>query len=293
MDDARRILFNPEPLSPFQEKSPNARVTEGHQEFEPGYVRGWEIGDSPNYPMIIMNMRGQQIKARRAQEGGFVMATGGKVRKVMHEFKHGELHSGSKSGPMVKSRKQAIAIALSEARKAGEKVKKKALGGINLKMPAVQSPSYNLRHQGLLNSSIPGRTDKLPMRVKSGSYVVPADIVSGLGQGNSMAGGAILKNMFNTGPLGIKPMHPRGTQPPRLRPMMKQPHLQEGGEADEGEDDHVPIIAAGGEFIISPEAVQHVGHGDINAGHKVLDRLMLKFRKKNIEDQKKLKPPKK
>jgi hypothetical protein len=38
-----------------------------------------------------------------------------KIGKVMHEYKTGELHSGSKSGPMVKSRKQAIAIAMSEA----------------------------------------------------------------------------------------------------------------------------------------------------------------------------------
>lgn len=41
---------------------------------------------------------------------------GGKVAKVMREFKAGELHSGKK-GPVVKSRKQAIAIALSEAGK--------------------------------------------------------------------------------------------------------------------------------------------------------------------------------
>ena len=40
-----------------------------------------------------------------------------KVEKVMGEYKRGTLHSGSKSGPVVKSRKQAIAIALSEARK--------------------------------------------------------------------------------------------------------------------------------------------------------------------------------
>jgi hypothetical protein len=44
-------------------------------------------------------------------------AKGGKVEKVMHEFKTGALHSGSKKGPVVKSRKQAIAIALSEAGK--------------------------------------------------------------------------------------------------------------------------------------------------------------------------------
>ena len=40
-----------------------------------------------------------------------------KIEKVMHEFKHGELHSGSKHGPMVTNRKQAIAIAMSEAGK--------------------------------------------------------------------------------------------------------------------------------------------------------------------------------
>lgn len=38
-----------------------------------------------------------------------------KVRKVMREFKHGELHSGSKKGPKVTNPKQAIAIGLSEA----------------------------------------------------------------------------------------------------------------------------------------------------------------------------------
>ena len=38
-----------------------------------------------------------------------------KVKKVMKEFKENKLRSGSKKGPKVKSRKQAIAIALSEA----------------------------------------------------------------------------------------------------------------------------------------------------------------------------------
>lgn len=40
-----------------------------------------------------------------------------KVEKVMHEYKEGDLHSGSPEGPEVKSRKQAIAIGLSEQRK--------------------------------------------------------------------------------------------------------------------------------------------------------------------------------
>ena len=46
-----------------------------------------------------------------------------KVKKVMHEYKHGELKSGGRK--KVKSRKQAVAIALSEAREAGAKIPKK------------------------------------------------------------------------------------------------------------------------------------------------------------------------
>lgn len=47
-----------------------------------------------------------------------------KVKKAMHEYEHGELVSG-KSGKKVTSRKQAIAIGLSEARESGAKVPKK------------------------------------------------------------------------------------------------------------------------------------------------------------------------
>jgi hypothetical protein len=47
-----------------------------------------------------------------------------KVEKAMHERKRGTLKSG-KSGKPVKSRKQAVAIGLSQARKAGGKVPKK------------------------------------------------------------------------------------------------------------------------------------------------------------------------
>jgi hypothetical protein len=56
---------------------------------------------------------------RKAQE---------KVEKTMHERKHGTLRSG-RSGRKVKSRKQAIAIGLSEARRAGGKVPRKRSSG--------------------------------------------------------------------------------------------------------------------------------------------------------------------
>jgi len=43
----------------------------------------------------------------------------------MGEFKEGKLRSGSKKGPVVKSQRQAVAIALEESRKAGHKISKK------------------------------------------------------------------------------------------------------------------------------------------------------------------------
>jgi hypothetical protein len=48
-------------------------------------------------------------------------ASGKKVKRAMHEMKQGTLRSG-RSGQRVRSRKQAIAIGLSEARRAGAKV---------------------------------------------------------------------------------------------------------------------------------------------------------------------------
>jgi len=47
-----------------------------------------------------------------------------KMKRTMHEYKHGELKSG-RSGKKVKSRKQAVAIGLSEARRAGANIPKK------------------------------------------------------------------------------------------------------------------------------------------------------------------------
>jgi len=55
--------------------------------------------------------------ARKAPSDRAKVRGSEKVSKVMHEYKEGELHSGSKTGPKVTSRKQAIAIGLDEQRK--------------------------------------------------------------------------------------------------------------------------------------------------------------------------------
>lgn len=77
------------------------------------------------YRSVSMPSKRYGVPRTTLKKGGKV----GKVAKVMGEYKKGELHSGSKKGPVVKNPKQAIAIALSEARKAGAKIPKKGDGG--------------------------------------------------------------------------------------------------------------------------------------------------------------------
>ena len=84
-----------------------------------------------------------------------------KVKKVMHEFKEGTLHSGGKKGPVVKNPKQAIAIAMSEAgmnKKYAHGGKMKGLSAPkDMPMPAMMhaaskmmgsAPNYNVNSTG-------------------------------------------------------------------------------------------------------------------------------------------------
>ena len=81
---------------------------------------------APAGPMIAPRMAAPMAGQMSAMKtGGSAMSKSGmaKVGKVMGEFKSGDLHSGAKAGPKVSSRKQAIAIAMSEARNVGKKKK--------------------------------------------------------------------------------------------------------------------------------------------------------------------------
>ena len=71
-------------------------------------------------PVVVAVAGGAVGKAAGWKEGA-IMAKHGKVHKVMHEFKEGKLHSGSRKGPVVRSKKQAMAIAMSDAGKSRKK----------------------------------------------------------------------------------------------------------------------------------------------------------------------------
>lgn len=126
---------------------------------------------------------------------------------------------------------------------------------------------------GALHSHVAGRTDHLDISVPGESFVVPADVVSGLGEGNTENGFHILNTLFDL---------PGASAPPAIHPM------KDGGVAKES---GVPILAAGGEFVIPPDKVAAVGDGDLKRGHKILDTFVRHVRKETIKTMKGLKGP--
>ncbi len=314
-------------------------------------------------------------------------------------------------------RDQAIAAALNTARKHREG------GGLNalhephihpkkIRMPRAERFVRHLQHTGPIHSSVAGRTDHLPMHVPHGSYVLPADIVSAGGEGNTAAGFKVLRRTFggtpyaggsapygqSGGPYGmaaggaakhhaagilfidpddkillmkrlggdkdhggewalpaggiekgetpedaarreteeetghaydgdlreithrtregvefttfvahVKPFTPKLNEEhdrhawvpideakdmevhPGVRATLDRlrVHKAHGGAVG------VPIVAAGGEWVVHPEHVENVGGGDLDRGHQVLDEFVKHVRKELIGTLKRLPGPKK
>lgn len=158
---------------------------------------------------------------------------------------------------MAKSSSKAINKAVNLARK------------ISAPEPVTPIGGATKLHTGAIKAPVAGRTDHLPMHVPSGSYVIPADIVSAIGEGNTSHGFDIIDYMVRQ-------------------------RKAEGGAADEMDNgDPVAIVAAGGEYVIPPEAVRGFGGGDLGAGHKALDDWVKYERANTIKTLQNLPAPKK
>ena len=170
-------------------------------------------------------------------------------------------------------------------------------GAINMRPAIGRPPGVHL----MGSSSVPGRTDRIPMRAKAGSYVLPADVVSGLGQGNTHAGArmwgqAIMASVPGAGTMGAlrRGTMPKAPQPSFGRMMGRVPSPGRGlGFADGGDvgEEYVPIITAGGEVLIDPEVVEALGNGSEMLGKRKLAESVLRVRKQTIEHLKTLPRP--
>jgi Family of unknown function (DUF6496) len=156
----------------------------------------------------------------------------------------------------------------------------------NLAPGPMQKAGDRQMMKGPILSAVSGRTDAHQGAVPSGSYVVPADIVSGRGQGNTIAGSNIMSRMFKMGPYGtgagtIKGSHttaPKGMAAPKPQLSMASRGGAKSKHAHIGKP--VPVNLAGGEFIIPPENLMATVHPNLDIAHKVMDKWVINERKK-------------
>lgn len=145
-----------------------------------------------------------------------------------------------------------------------------AMHPANLNKGDMEKASYHRGKPvvGLLRSKVAGRTDRLPIEVLEDSYVIPADVVSGWGQGNTEAGAKILDQMFGS-------HHDQGHK------------MADGGYVPR----KISIVAAGGEYIVHPSAIRSFGGGDMQKGHKILDKMVKSKRMATAKHMQKLPGP--
>lgn len=124
---------------------------------------------------------------------------------------------------------------------------------------------------GPLDSAVAGRTDHLPVSVPDDAYVIPADIVSALGQGNTASGFKVLQGMLR---------------------QMTLDHLQGGRPTLQAPPGKVDVMVAGGEFVVPPAVVAAIGEGDLRQGHAALDSFVRLVRKQTIAHLRALPGPK-
>jgi len=162
-----------------------------------------------------------------------------------------------------------------------------AAGGSTAPPWYVRNEARSMGHQGFIGSIVPGRTDVHHMSVAGGSYVIPADTVSSIGQGNSLAGAAKLGQLFRSGPYGSGAA--AHISAPR-KPISIRQKFADGGDADDGGS--ADIVTAGGEYIVDPQTVTKLGGGSLDHGHNVLDAFVKHVRSHTIKKLKSLPGPK-
>src|SRR5215469_183139 len=160
-----------------------------------------------------------------------------------------------------------------------------------------------------------GRNDKNNVNLMAESYVLPADVIAGLGEGNSLHGAAVWDSIIKSMPYGTAgPPRDRGRGPPQPPhgglPQGKEPltpTLASGGKAKEEndtEEETVPVITADGEILVHPDHVEMIGRhflGNRGAtashdaamkhGHEVLDEFVKEVLGREIGRLQKLKGP--
>jgi len=228
----------------------------------------------------------------KANGGGLYANIHAKQERIAHGSHEHMRRPGVKGAPTAEAFRASERTAKADGGDFSNNQKLRQIPQLNHLQPAPTMGNKVIVHEGPIHSPVAGRTDHLPMHVKSGSYVIPADIIGAMGEGNTMAGFKVARRMFSSNPYFQKSMSPYGSSSPVYNSDEKPYGARAAGGGTPGNDDLVPIVAAGGEYVISPQDVTRLGEGDIDKGHKLLDLFVTKYRKKTIKVLQNLPGPK-
>lgn len=185
-------------------------------------------------------------------------------------------------------------------------------GGLKRDMGGMM-PGMGSGGGGFLHGTTPGRADSVQTSAPGGSYIVPADVVAGLGEGNSLAGAKVMDSILSTGPRGVSlPRGGGGRGAPRPPSPVREaakgggitlfPERRAAGGVKGGNE--TPVLLSHGEYCIAPHHCERLGtlkdggkiipeHPEVRQkrGHKLLDAWVVQQRKKQIAKLKALPPP--
>ena len=207
-----------------------------------------------------------------------------------------------------------LVIPQSDERRSGGRLARRDLGG-GMSLGTLD-PSWTRQDwrqagdvsTGFLGGSSLGRADSIKTRAPAGSYILPADVVSGLGEGNSLAGSRVFDEILRSMPYGTQGSQQKGGRGAPRAPSLSL-SVSKGGEVKDGPDaEPVDVLLSDGERVVLPHhvrmwgdiAAQHIakkrgGSPDrwdkLKLGHRALDAFVLNERAKHIKKLKSLPGP--
>jgi hypothetical protein len=184
---------------------------------------------------------------------------------------------------------------------------KRDMGGMSMSMDSPwweRAEARGADSSGLLHGTTPGQADAIKTAAPAGGFVVPAEVVAHLGQGNTLAGSRVMQAILDSGPGGMpvqRMAHGRGPPRPPELPRSEQEQFKKGGPVpvfeakDRGGEKQkpgeTPVDLSDGEFFVSPHHVTAWGGGDHARGIRIWNKWVWAKHKEHVQSLKKYRGP--
>lgn len=268
----------------------------GSVDSAPG-VGGMEPSATTANPLVQgMVQRYSSLPTEKLQELAGVMggsAQGQVIRSLLNR-RLTQPNAGGQQAPATQTANATSAQPAPQTAQRGGTIRRDMGGGVSLGMAdpswSRQAARGETSGSGVLAGGTFGRTDSIKTTAPSGAYVLPADVIAGLGEGNNLAGARVADMMFKSGPYGSEMPRGGGYQmgiphPPPAMPI----GAAHGGGLHAGTKT-TPVLLSDGEYVVHPEDIIRK-FGSLNKGHKFLDAFVKHQRAKHIATLKKLPGP--